>query len=270
MFFPGLTGIILLYCCNLKICIMFKLFKRSGGAATKTRDWEFVKTDIHSHILPGIDDGAQCLEDSLTLVDSMYRHGYRKMIATPHSSEDIYPNDTKTIMDARDILRRAVEQKGIDMQIEAAAEYMIDERFVRMVESGDKILTIHDNRVLVEMSYLLESPYLHNGLFALQTHGYQPILAHPERYNFYHNSLDKYDELKEMGCLFQLNLIAFSGYYGKHVKKIASYLFEKGMYDYVGSDIHHTRHTNALHSVLESRILSELADYPFINGTLSI
>jgi len=249
---------------------MFNLFKKSGVSATKNRDWGFVKTDIHSHILPGIDDGAQTIEDSLTLVDSMYSNGYRRMVATPHSSEDIYPNDTKTILERRDLLRRAVAQKGIDMQIDAAAEYMIDERFVNMVESGETILTIHDNRVLVEMSYLLESPYLHNGLFALQTHGYQPILAHPERYNFYHNTLDKYDELKEKGCLFQLNLIAFSGYYGKHVKKVAAYLFERGMYDYVGSDIHHTRHTSALHSVLQSRIMPELIDYPFINGTLSL
>lgn len=249
---------------------MFNLFKKSGVSATKNRDWGFVKTDIHSHILPGIDDGAQTLEESLALVDSMYRHGYRKMIATPHSSEDIYPNDTMTILERRDLLRKAVQEKGIDMQIDAAAEYMIDERFVKMVESGDPMLTIHDNRVLVEMSYLLESPYLHNGLFALQTHGYQPILAHPERYNFYHNTLDKYDELKEKGCLFQLNLIAFSGYYGKHVKKVATYLFEKGMYDYAGSDIHHTRHTNALHSVLQSRVMPELTDYPFVNGTLSI
>lgn len=248
---------------------MFNLFKKSGTAATKGRDWGFIKTDIHSHILPGIDDGAQTLEDSLALVDSMYRHGYRKMIATPHSSEDIYPNDTTLILQKRDELRVAVAKEGIDMQIEAAAEYMIDERFVKMVESGEPMLAIHDNRVLVEMSYLLESPYLHNGLFALQTHGYQPILAHPERYNFYHNSLDKYEELKEKGCFFQLNLIALSGYYGKHVKKVATYLFEKGMYDYVGSDIHHTRHTNALHSVLESRILSELSEYPFVNGSLT-
>ena len=247
---------------------MFKLFKKSNATAIKDKTWGFVQTDIHRHILPGIDDGAQTLEDSLNLVESMYRHGYRKMIATPHSSEDIYPNDTKTILERRDRLREAVAQKGIAMTIEAAAEYMIDERFVRMVESGDQMLTIHDNRVLVEMSYLLESPYLHNGLFALQTHGYQPILAHPERYNFYHNTLDKYDELKDKGCLFQLNLIAFSGYYGKHVKKAATYLFEKGMYDYVGSDIHHVKHTHALHSVLESRILSQLESYPFVNARL--
>ena len=249
---------------------MFNLFKKSSASKKGTRNWDFVKTDIHSHILPGIDDGAQTIEDSLALVESMYQHGYRKMVATPHSSEDIYPNDTAIIMEKRDLLRRAVADKGIDMQIEAAAEYMIDERFVKMVESGKPMLTIHDNRVLVEMSYLLESPYLHNGLFALQTHGYQPILAHPERYNFYHNSLESYDELKEKGCLFQLNLIAFSGYYGKHVKKVAQYLFDKGMYDYVGSDIHHLKHTHALHSVLQSKIISELESYGFVNGSLSV
>lgn len=245
---------------------MFSLFKKNPKSPSA--DWSFVNADMHSHILPGIDDGAQTIEDSLNLIEVMYHHGYRKMIATPHSSEDIYPNSNETIIRQRDAVRLAVQEKGIDMEIEAAAEYMIDERFVKMVESGDQVLTIHEQKVLVEMSYLLESPYLHNGLFALQTHGYQPILAHPERYNFYHNHLEKYDELKEKGCLFQLNLIAFSGYYGKNVKKTASYLFEKGMYDYCGSDIHHLRHTSALNSVLDSSILKELRAYPFVNPTI--
>lgn len=245
---------------------MLSLFKKKS--TSPSADWSFIQADMHSHILPGIDDGAQTMEDSLSLIEDMYRHGYRKMIATPHSSEDIYPNTNEIILRQRDAVRLAVREKGIEMEIEAAAEYMIDERFVKMVESGDQVLTIHDQKVLVEMSYLLESPYLHNGLFALQTHGYQPILAHPERYNFYHNHLEKYDELKEKGCLFQLNLIAFSGYYGKNVKKTASYLFEKGMYDYCGSDIHHLRHTNALNSVLDCSIMKELSAFPFVNPTI--
>lgn len=247
---------------------IFDFLTKDRQRKADTKNWTFIQTDVHSHILPGIDDGAQTMEDSLDLVQSMYERGYRKMVATPHSSEDIYPNSHATILAKRDELRAVLLKKGIPMEIEAAAEYMIDERFVKMVESGEQILTLHDNRVLVEMSYLLESPYLHNGLFALQTHGYQPVLAHPERYNFYHTDLDKFDELKEKGCLFQLNLIAFSGYYGKNVKKTAMYLFNKGMYDYCGSDIHHLRHTNALHSVLDASILSELQSYPFINKQL--
>lgn len=244
---------------------MFNFLKKAMRSDTATSSWDFVGTDMHSHILPGIDDGAQTMADSLELIESMYQHGYRKMVATPHSSEDIYPNSHATILEKRDEVRKVLAEKGIAMEIEAAAEYMIDERFVNMVERGEKMLAIHDNRVLVEMSYLLESPYLHNGLFALQTHGYQPILAHPERYNFYHNHLDKYDELKEKGCLFQLNLIAFSGYYGKNVKKVATYLFQKGMYDYCGSDIHHPRHTHALHSVMDASVFKDLQAYPFVN-----
>lgn len=244
---------------------MFNFLKKAMRSDTATSSWDFVGTDMHSHILPGIDDGAQTMADSLELIESMYQHGYRKMVATPHSSEDIYPNSHATILEKRDEVRKVLAEKGIAMEIEAAAEYMIDERFVNMVERGEKMLAVHDNRVLVEMSYLLESPYLHNGLFALQTHGYQPILAHPERYNFYHNHLDKYVELKEKGCLFQLNLIAFSGYYGKNVKKVATYLFQKGMYDYCGSDIHHPRHTHALHSVMDASVFKDLQAYPFVN-----
>ncbi|HEY0298157.1 MAG TPA: CpsB/CapC family capsule biosynthesis tyrosine phosphatase [Arachidicoccus sp.] len=233
-------------------------------------NWKFVQTDIHSHILPGIDDGAKTIHDSIGLIKNMYNHGFRKMVATPHISEDIYPNAKETILERRDLVREKVAALKIDMKIDAAAEYMIDERFVSLAESEEGLLTIHGNHVLVEMSYLLESPFLHTALFTMQTRGYQPILAHPERYNFYHNDLEKYDELKEKGCLFQLNTIAFSGYYGKNVKKTAEYLFNKNMYDYCGSDIHHLRHIQALNSVLKSKIFNQLQEYPFLNNSVAM
>ncbi|MGF7229978.1 tyrosine-protein phosphatase [Arachidicoccus sp.] len=243
------------------------LFKNSNSVKN---NWNFIQTDIHSHILPGIDDGAGKIEDSLALIDAMRKKGFKKMIATPHISEDLYPNTKEVILQQRDLVRQKIAALQWDIEIDAAAEYMIDERFIALTESSEKLLTIAGNMVLVEMSYLVESPFLNNALFAMQVHGYQPLLAHPERYNFYHHQLEKYDELKERGCLFQLNTIALSGYYGKNVKKTAEYLLNKNMYDYCGSDIHHLRHVKALNSVLDLKYFQQVKKYPFLNNTLAL
>ncbi|WP_205569501.1 tyrosine-protein phosphatase [Arachidicoccus soli] len=241
------------------------LFKNTK---TDNNNWNFIQTDIHSHILPGIDDGAPKIEDSLALIDAMRKNGFKKMVATPHVSEDLYPNTKEKILEQRDFVRQKVLGFNWDIEIDAAAEYMIDEGFIALTESKEKLLAISDNIVLVEMSYLVESPFLNNALFAMQVHGYQPLLAHPERYNFYHHHLEKYDELKERGCLFQLNTIALSGYYGKGVKKTAEYLLSKNMYDYCGSDIHHLRHVKALNSILEMKAFQQIQQYPFLNNAL--
>ncbi|MDE1191417.1 MAG: histidinol phosphatase [Arachidicoccus sp.] len=245
---------------------MFNFLKKK---ADKISNWDFIQTDIHSHIIPGIDDGAETIEDSIKLIKEMYHHGYKKMIATPHISEDIYPNSKETIFAKRDQLREKLAKLGINIKIDAAAEYMIDGNFVNLAKE-EQLLPLFDNYVLVEMSYLVESPYLDIAIFALQTHGYKPILAHPERYSFYHNNLDKYNELKNKGCLFQLNTIAFSGYYGKSVKKTAEYLLGKNMYEFCGSDIHHLKHVNALHSVLSSKHTKQLEEYHFRNNEIDL
>jgi len=234
-------------------------------------NWGFLHTDIHSHILPGIDDGAASLQDSLNLIGAMQGQGFSKMVATPHISEDIYPNSRGTILRQRDALRGALKNQGIHFPVEAAAEYMIDASFLSLVSAAERLLTLdggNGNKVLVEMSYLSESPYLAQALFALQTQAYQPVLAHPERYNFYHDRLEKYDELLEKGCLFQLNTISLSGYYGKHVQKTAVYLLRKKMYHYCGSDIHHLRHTRVLSNMLHDPVLNELESYGFKNREL--
>lgn len=232
-------------------------------------NWAFLNTDIHSHILPGIDDGAATIENSLDLIRVMREHGFSKMVATPHVSEDIYPNSKGTILRQRDALRGALKNQGLDFPVDAAAEYMIDAGFIALAKGQERLLTLDGNdRVLVEMSYLSESPYLAQSLFTMQTQGYQPVLAHPERYIFYHDRLEKYEELSENGFLFQLNTISLSGYYGKPVQKTAEYLLRKRMYHYCGSDIHHLKHTRALNSILTKPVWNELEAYGFKNREL--
>jgi len=249
---------------------MFK-FWRSGTReqveqiAEADRNWQFLAADMHAHFLPGLDDGAQNLDQTVALIEEMQRKGFEKMVATPHINEDIYRNNRAIIEKALDTVREEMARREINVEINAAAEYMIDAGFMDILEEGEPLLTIYENKVLVEMSYIQESRYLLDALFRLQAKGYKPILAHPERYVYYHNKMTKYEELKERGCFFQLNAIALSGYYGKEVKKAAEQLLDASMYDYCGSDIHHTKHTQAMTQVIRGPHFNRLVNYSFLN-----
>lgn len=245
---------------------MFSLFKSKLKSSSDSG--RYPGTDMHSHILPGIDDGAATVEDSLQLVEAMRQMGCQKMIATPHISEDMYPNTPECILAKRDELRETLDKKNIPMQIEAAAEYMIDEQFLKLVEKENLLTIDGDKQVLVEMSYLSESPYLFAAVFKLQTHGYQPVLAHPERYQFYFDKPEAFDELLSKGCIFQLNALSLSGYYGKMVQKTAAHLIRKGHYSYIGSDVHHLRHTNQLNKILGESAYAKLDKRVLLNEGL--
>ena len=200
--------------------------------------------DIHSHLLPGIDDGARTFEDTLRLTKALQGFGISQLITTPHIIEHVWDN-------SRDIIKAkeadtAIELRKHDITIpfRAAAEYMMDDHFVLLFKMGD-LLTLKGNYVLVEMSYINAPIQLYSILFDLQVAGYIPVLAHPERYLFYHHNFEEYQKLKKAGCKFQLNLLSVVGYYGDGIAKIAERLLQKGMYDFVGSDVHHDNHVAA-------------------------
>ncbi len=245
---------------------MLGIFKKKK----EIKDFSFLQTDIHSHMIFGLDDGAQTVEDSLELIKNMHSLGFSTIITSPHVHSDFYPNTTGGILTQYKKVLAAIEAEKIDIQFKTAAEYMINDWFMELLKEEEELLTIHDKHVLVEMSYLAESPYLNDAIFQLQAKGYTPILAHPERYNFYHHDYKQYQELKDRGCLLQLNTIALSGYYGSHVKKIATQLLDDGLYDYCGSDMHHMRHFKALEGLLNSKIIHKLAEYPFRNSEILV
>lgn len=197
--------------------------------------------DIHSHLLPGIDDGAKDFENTSTLIYKLEEVGFKKLITTPHIMSEVWPN-TKTTIEAKfnETLLKLSNQK-IETRFKVAAEYMIDGEFKELLEK-ESLLTLKENYVLVEMSYLNPPLKLHETLYDLQNLGYQPVLAHPERYNFYHNSYNNYKKLKDIGCLFQLNLLSTVGYYGQRITKISDSLLKDGLIDFVGSDVHHMKH----------------------------
>lgn len=215
--------------------------------------------DIHSHLLPGIDDGAKVFEDSLQLIRALQSFGIQQFITTPHIIQHIWENTKEQIIVNKNNTIAELRKNDIYFPFQAAAEYMMDDQFVRLFQSQD-LLTLKDNYVLVEMSYINAPIQLYSILFDLQVAGYIPVLAHPERYLFYHKNVDEYTKLKKAGCLFQLNLLAVTGYYGDGITKIAEQLLQKGMYDFVGSDVHHDNHIAAFNQKIKLKDWSPLKE----------
>ena len=197
--------------------------------------------DIHSHVLPGIDDGAKNIDDTQFILNEMSGFGFKKVITTPHTIKNVWDNSKLDIENSYKKIKADLPQQTQDLELKVASEYFMDENFLELFKK-ESLLTLKNNYVLVEMSYLNAPIQLYDILFELQLKGYQPVLAHPERYNFYHNNFKEYEKLKKAGCLFQMNLLSSVGYYGKDVSIAADKLLSKGLIDFVGSDIHHENH----------------------------
>ena len=200
--------------------------------------------DIHSHLLPGIDDGSKDDDNTIGLVTSLKNYGFSQFITTPHVLTGVWNNTHNGITAKEATTKKLLDDNNIDNPFKAAAEYLMDDVFLKLIKN-EPLLTIKDNYVLVEMSYLNAPIQLYDILYELQLAGYKPILAHPERYLFYHFKFEEYEKLKRVGCLFQINLLSVTGYYGKPVLEICKKLLDNNMIDFTGSDVHHERHIEA-------------------------
>lgn len=235
---------------------MFSFFKKNKKDAKDA--YRQLKVDMHSHLIPGIDDGSKSLEESISLLRQLIELGYKKVITTPHIYYELYPNSSEIILNGLSNLKSAVKKEGLNIEVDAAAEYFMDDHFEILLEKDD-ILTIGSTKmVLVEMSFFAAPPKLYDYLFRLQTKGYQPLLAHPERYSFYNNDIKKYEELKDRGCLFQINLPSLQGHYGKSVQKMAEKLLKTNLVEFMGTDLHNTFHMEALEELGKSKYLENL------------
>lgn len=240
---------------------MFSFFKKRNLIT----DISWLGVDIHSHILPGIDDGAKEVDQSLSYIHQMQELGFEKLFFTPHIYTELYPNTPETIFPALHSVQNGLNATHNKIPIGAAAEHMVDYSF----EVKKDLLCLPNKHILIEMSYLSETPNIEKVIFDLQIMGYNVILAHPERYNFYHKTLDRYHRLREMGCLFQLNLLSVAGYYGKEVKLASQYLLKNNLYDLAASDLHHDKHMSLLTKLVTSGELHTLiGSYEFKNKLL--
>ena len=235
---------------------MFQLFKKKKPQ----NDYNYfpLVTDIHSHILPGIDDGSPDVTTSLLLIKGLMRNGVTRSIATPHIIGDMYRNNADTIYGAQKILQEELETQGIEFQLSVAAEYMLDNYFFELLNNKVFMLTVKDNLLLTEFSYSSRPDHIEKMSFAIITEGYSPILAHPERYSYFHSDYKIFHHLKDLGFLLQVNLLSLTGYYGKEVSKAARYILKNDLASFVATDLHHERHLSALEDPQNKKIFKEL------------
>jgi protein-tyrosine phosphatase len=223
---------------------MFSFFFRSKNISRDAL--RFIGADMHNHILPGIDDGSPDIQVSLQLSEGLMELGYESMISTPHILSDLYPNNAVTIGKA---FKLFTDSKPVDLLPGGtgfAAEYMVDYNFESTLNFNELLTFGKQKYILIEMSYLVESPNLRKMIFELVTNGFQPILAHPERYHFYHHRFETYEEILDAGCMLQLNLLSLTGHYGGKIKIIGEKLIERGLISWVGTDMHHALHLEGL------------------------
>lgn len=216
---------------------MFNLFKRKAKKLDRAIDLSVLKTDMHSHLIAGIDDGSKTIEESVELVKGMQALGYDKLYITPHIQQTKFRNTEAIIKGGLHDLKAELKEQGVNIRLEVAAEYLIDDGFREKFESGS-LMTMGDNFVLVELSYFTEPFGLKNIFFDLQTSGYKVILAHPERYTYWHDSFEVYEELYNRNIYLQLNINSLTGWYSIPSMKVAQQLIDKKLIRFLGSDLH--------------------------------
>jgi protein-tyrosine phosphatase len=224
--------------------------------------------DMHSHLLPGLDDGSETMEDSIILIKEFASLGYKKLITTPHIMGDFFKNTPEMISSKLIELKKAVAEEGIDIQLEAAAEYYLDEWFITKLKTPETLLTFGDNYLLFETSYINESSQLNEVIFQIKSIGLKPVLAHPERYTYLYPDFNKCREIHDKGVLFQLNLNSLSGYYSKASQDLAKKLIDNEMVSFVGSDCHGIRHIEALKKSRQTKYYLKALQLNIFNNNL--
>ncbi|MDX5319621.1 MAG: capsular biosynthesis protein [Bacteroidota bacterium] len=232
-----------------------------------------LKVDVHSHMLPGIDDGAKTMEDTLEMIERTAKTGIEKIITTPHIMYEFYRNTPEIIHSKLAEVRSALAERNIQVQLEAAAEYYLDDAFISMVKNKEPLLTFGNNLVLVETNYIQSHPELLQVFFDLRIQGYTPVFAHPERYAYLLRNKDKetlaaYQRIYDSGALFQLNLMSFAGYYGPQIKHTAELLLKEGMIHMVGSDAHKVEHVRIINHMKQTKLFERIVAPKLMNNQL--
>jgi protein-tyrosine phosphatase len=200
-------------------------------------------TDMHNHVLPGIDDGSKSVAISEEMFKLYETLGFSKVIPTSHIYQELYPNTPETINTAFNTLKEA-DTRGL-LADACGAEYMVDETFLKSIEIAPPAMSYNDGYVLVEMHFFGQTAMIEEVCFVLSQQNLKPILAHPERYQLV-DKLDQFKELKNKGFYLQLNALSLMGHYGPKVKTKAEKLLVEGLYDFVGTDAHHPGHLQQL------------------------
>lgn len=228
-----------------------------------------LKVDIHSHLLPGLDDGVQTMEESLELLRHFETLGYQKVYTTPHIMSDFYRNTPEGIRQQLREVQKAAKEEQLQIKIEAAAEYYLDEVFFDQLNHPAELLTFGNNYLLFETGFINQPAILLEAIFKMQSQGLKPVLAHPERYAYLQGNYRMAADLTERGALLQINLNSLTGYYSPMAKKTAEKLIDDGLVSFVGSDMHNSKHMEALHDAINTNYFDKLLAQDLLNNSLS-
>lgn len=240
---------------------MISFFKKKSDSIA-----QIIHTDMHSHLLAGLDDGVKTHEEALLLIQNFSRLGYRKIITTPHIMSDYYRNEPEQIIAKLKELNNVLEANRVPIVVEAAAEHYLDESLLTKIHEQKRLLTFGSNHLLFETNFFSEPYLLNEFIFNAITQGYKPVLAHPERYQYM--TMEKAEDLRGRGVLLQLNIPSIVGYYGKPVERMAVKLIEAGWIDMVGSDCHNLLQFKALEDAFKNKNFKKALDLRLINNLL--
>ncbi len=231
-------------------------------------DVEPIVVDIHSHLLPNLDDGVESFEQAVEIITTFADLGYTKLITTPHVMSDAYRNTSAGILSRLDELKVHLKEQQIEITLEAAAEYYLDEELINKLNADEPLLTFGKNLLLFETNFLSEPLIMKEFIFLANTKGYQPVLAHPERYIYLQNNFEKAQDLLDRGVYFQINISSISGHYSKGIQQTVLKLIDKGMVHLLGSDCHHLQHAHLVRDSQKLKAYKKALSLPLLNNTL--
>lgn len=221
-------------------------------------DISFLRNDIHSHLIPGIDDGSPEMETTIVLLKKFIDLGYKKVITTPHVMSDYYKNNPEIILSGLNNVRKEIKKQNLDIEIEAAAEYNLEPEFEKLLDDGKLLSFGAEKYLLFELSFFDEPLRLNETIWKMIEKGFRPVLAHVERYGYWHNNYDKVEEMINRGVKLQLNIGSITGAYGPEVKKFAERLIKDEIIEFVGSDCHHLHHLEMINHAIRLPIFHSL------------
>ena len=234
----------------------------------RSKKSDVLHVDIHSHILPGVDDGSKSMSESLEILRGLESLGYQKAITTPHIYPELYPNKEADLLEALPSLRDAAVDAGLRIEVGLAAEYFVDGTFLERLKEKSRFLTFGDRYLLMETAFGNLPLFWEEVLFESKAQGFKPVLAHPERFTYVMDDITMLSRWRKIGLLFQVSLPSLVGFYGSTQKKLALQIIKLGYCDFLGSDIHSPSHLPVLQKALKTRARSVLRGRSMLNKSL--
>jgi tyrosine-protein phosphatase YwqE len=247
---------------------LVSLFQRKLNS--KAFPFDFLDVDIHNHVLPDLDDGAKDNAAAISLLVELKKLGFSKVIASPKTITQKYPNTPKSILRRYTALTNSIDKASriLPNFCPPTSLYALDIDFPHIRKSGD-LLATEEGYVLVYFTNSVTLSIMESEIIELIYAGYKPILIHPERYISLHGKMPNFEALVNRGCYLSLSLLSLQVIHGRSVQKMALKLLENHLYSFVGTGIKNQKHVKVLQNLASNhRMMKKLMEYPFLNAQL--